>query len=150
MTKTSDGFSRPIARRSILLLSIATLLQQVFGSWPLRYAARSIGRQAVMLLAPLRIASAAVVGQVVVASYPDMVDAENLVSQLVKDLGLDAQSIEHVSRLQMGERISRQVHNDFEWERTLSVNGWQLALTEARICALAAQQTALFRPPVGQ
>ena len=58
-----------------------------------------------------------------------------LLADLTKRLGRDLHAIDSET---LGRRLAKQVRNDMAGDRTIVVNGWVLAETEARLCALLA------------
>lgn len=133
-----DASALPV-RRTVLVLAAAGLLGSTIRWWRLaKDHARPI-EPWTALLAPLRAKSAAVIGAVVMSAEPEMMSEDKLVARLLADLGLTRQSAVTASHLDLTRRISETVRRDFETGRIVNVFGWRLAMTEARLCALAAQ-----------
>ena len=65
-------------------------------------------------------------------------DSILLTDQILAGLGIDHAQAENIARAQMRQRLARQIQADFAAGRTVRLDGWVVALTEARLCALAA------------
>jgi hypothetical protein len=80
--------------------------------------------------------AAAAIGDAYLAQHPDDRDAPRLLRRLFGD---DlAQATAGIGREDLHVRLRRQLRQDFAEGRTVLVDGWLLAETEARLCALAA------------
>jgi hypothetical protein len=114
-----------------------------FGLWPRAAWARNGSdrwqRQARCLSAVLRDpASAARVGRVYLEAYPAEARIESLVTGLTAGWGEDQPWLGCAGREALRARLRAQVRADFAAGRTVSVQGWRLAPTEARLFGLAA------------
>jgi hypothetical protein len=141
MSRRHEPFasSAPFTRRLVLFLAAAGILAPLARIWVPVGKSNSHVDQIVALLAPLRTESAAAIGQIVVAEHPEMADSRYVQARLLADLKLDGQGILLVSRAEMARLIANRVRDDFAGEQVVNVAGWRFALTEARLCALAAQ-----------
>jgi hypothetical protein len=81
--------------------------------------------------------SAAALGMTYLHVVPEESNTRVLTSLLVQSLSRRGQ-IQHPSDGQLREFIRRASADDFDRDRTFELKGWILALTEARLCALAA------------
>ena len=73
--------------------------------------------------------SAAIVGRVYLQEHPEEAEVETLLARL------DAA---HLPPAERAPLIERRIRADFLAGRVVSTDGWILARTEARLCALAA------------
>ena len=95
--------------------------------------------------------SAAVVGQQYLNRFPDEANADRLV-QLLERRGraapgsADGGSVTHLSESGFAGDLQAAVRLDFQEGRTIDLDGWILARTELRLCALAALER---RPAYG-
>ena len=81
--------------------------------------------------------SAAAVGNEYLRCAPDEKDLNVLLARLAAS-GFDAKVAEGMSDEQLIEMVRARLQADFSNERVVTVGGWVLSVTEARICALAA------------
>lgn len=82
--------------------------------------------------------SAAVVGRAYLKSAPHEADAQTLTTLISVELGPDRQRLLTLDTNRLRSTLHNQVHEDFKNRRTVMVDGWILAQTEARLCALTA------------
>jgi len=127
-------------RRAFLGLAIAVLLGDTL-RWLAKGSAISLTPSAA-LLAPLGIESAAAIGEIVRLTLPEMDDRENVITQLLTAMRLSHHSVVNASRVEMSNRINAAVRLDFESGRIVNVVGWRLSVTEALLCALAAEHVS--------
>ena len=73
--------------------------------------------------------SAAIVGQVYLQQHPEEANVETLLA------GIDAA---HLPPAERAPLTDRRIRADFAAGRVVTIDGWILARTEARLCALAA------------
>ena len=73
--------------------------------------------------------SAAIVGQVYLQEHPEEADVEALFGKI---------GAAHLSPKERTPVIAGQIRADFAAGRVVTADGWVLARTEARLCALAA------------
>lgn len=76
-------------------------------------------------------ASAQIIGQHYLQRYPHEANADRLFSLITA--GLD----QSVDVQQVRTQLSQKIRQDFADERVVNLQGWLLARTEARLCALA-------------
>lgn len=77
-------------------------------------------------------ASARRIGRAYLAAYPAEADAPRLTAQLAQALGAAR------GRRDLRLALRRAVRDDMRHGRSVLVDGWVLARTEARLCALAS------------
>jgi hypothetical protein len=83
-----------------------------------------------------RPASAARVGRAYLRDHPDQASLARLVQQLAAGWPGGAQRIERLSAAQLRRRLDRAIRADFAAGRTVRVEGWVLAESEARLLGL--------------
>lgn len=76
-------------------------------------------------------ASAQIIGQHYLQRYPDEANADQLFSLITA--GVD----QSVDVQQVRTQLSQRIRQDFADEQVVNLQGWLLARTEARLCALA-------------
>lgn len=84
-----------------------------------------------------RPASARLVGLRVLAALPDP-SRDALVAELAAAAGLAVEAVPAIDRSLLRSRLDAARAADFRRGDTVRVQGWVLASTEARLCALAA------------
>jgi hypothetical protein len=90
------------------------------------------------LLATLRQpSSAARVGQAFLAAYPGERDAEALTEEILTRVS----GAHPIGTRRLRQAISREIRQDFASGRVVSVDGWILSETEAKLCGLVALLT---------
>lgn len=84
--------------------------------------------------------SAAVIGEryLALAERPSERSPHALTAAMGRDMQIDLGTLDALGDAKLGATIARQITADFEHERVVSISGWLLSRTEARICALAA------------
>jgi hypothetical protein len=127
------------SRRLVVLLVLASLFGGVARLMPRPPDKAAEDRSATTMLAGLRIQSAASVGRLVLTKLPELRTDQRLVDRLLADLHLDHRSVLGTTPAVMTAVIASRVRRDFESGRIVDVAGWRFALTEARLCALAAR-----------
>lgn len=80
--------------------------------------------------------SAAVIGREYLASVPHEADPALLVPLVCP--ALPARDLAELPRHELYQMVTERHVGDFAQSRTVSVGGWILSRTEARVCALAA------------
>jgi hypothetical protein len=83
-------------------------------------------------------ASAARIGQAYLQAYPDEARIESLVAGLTAGWGEDRPWLGCAGREELRARLREQIRADFADRRTVRVQGWVLARSEARLFGLAA------------
>jgi len=126
-------------RRALLLGAVgvgASLIARAPG-WPFIASGKPVtaGRLIGLLTDP---DPAAALGARYLHVVPKEGNARVLTSLLLHSLSRRDVRLEHLSDEQLRERVRRASTNDFDQERVFELEGWILALTEARLCALAA------------
>lgn len=82
--------------------------------------------------------SARVVGRAYFAAHPAEATPERVARELVRSLGLEDGSLVAEDDASLRSRMARQIRADFAQGKIVSVGGWVLARTEARLCGLWA------------
>jgi hypothetical protein len=128
---------RTMARRTFLLGATGldlSLVWRSLGFWPALQASPSVNMRLVGLLNHEE--SARAVGRAYLRVVPTEASPVVLTARLVEGLpgGLRTLSTVHDSRLR--ELVSRGIVEDFRDLRIVELQGWVLARTEARLCAL--------------
>lgn len=82
-------------------------------------------------------ASARAIGAAVLAAEP-LLARDSVAGELARAVGLAADRLPTIDRALLRARLDAARSADFRLGRTVSVEGWVLAATEARLCALAA------------
>lgn len=126
-------------RRALLLGAVGAGVSFVAGStgWPFFVIGSPVTAERLvgLLVYP---DSAAALGMTYLQVVPEEANAQVLTSLLVQSLSRRGQRLQHPSDGQLRERVRRASADDFDRDRTFELKGWILALTEARLCALAA------------
>ncbi len=86
-------------------------------------------------------ASARAVGRAYLRGSPAEAYAQALCDQLARDTAGGRAQLGRTSDAQLRLRLRNRVRRDFAEERVVSVQGWVLSLTEARLCALTSLRT---------
>ena len=125
----------------------AALAAGWLGLWPdaawARAAADPRQRQARRLSGILRHrASAERIGRAYLQAHPAEARIEGLVAGLTAGWGEDPPWLGQAGCRELRARLQAQVRADFAARRTVSVRGWVLALSEARLFGLAALSAA--------
>jgi hypothetical protein len=125
-----------MTRRRLLLLFGAIIA--AFGGWwwSRRGGLDTAAARLVATIGPRD--SAAIVGAAALRSLPAGSTAEHLVLAVAQALGLDPAALPAMAVAELGGALRARVRAEHLAGDTLSVAGWELSLTEARIYALAA------------
>jgi hypothetical protein len=83
-------------------------------------------------------ASAARIGRAVLAAVPAEATAEAVVAALAGDRRAELEALAASDPGALRALLQKQHRSDFEDGRTVSIDGWVLSRTEARLCAVAA------------
>lgn len=136
----------PISRRKLLkqlaAAGLVTSLPAPFLASPVRDALRPLASHLTAVFS--HAASAAVIGRRYLALYREEADAAVLVARVAGN----ARNYLRLADAAPGELralLGRQQRQDFAAGRTVTLDGWILSRTEARLCALVA----LDRPQLG-
>jgi hypothetical protein len=131
-------------RRVLTGLTAAGALLGVGAYGTLRWASRADADGVVhRLLAALRERrSAAAVGRAFLAVYPGERDAERLAQDIMASVGGRDPALAAGGTRDLRQAISRQIRRDFASSLVVSVDGWILSETEAKLCGLAALRVA--------
>lgn len=76
--------------------------------------------------------SAKIIGQHYLQHYPHEANADQLLGLITAGVITDA----NASGQQLRDRLAQKIRQDFADERVVKLQGWLLARTEARLCAL--------------
>ncbi len=121
-------------RRQLLQLGLGIGLAWSIGAPVLTHSAASPEQVRADLATLLQYqASAKIIGQHYLQRYPQEADVEQLLSLIAADVVAGAQRDPQELRM----RLAQKVRQDFADERVVNLQGWLLARTEARLCALA-------------
>jgi hypothetical protein len=126
-------------RRALLLgaLGVGASLFARAPGWPFIASGRPVtAKRLIGLLTDPH--SAAALGASYLHAVPKEASARVLTSLLVHSLSRHNVSPELLSDEQLRECVRGASTNDFDQERIFELEGWILARTEARLCALAA------------
>ncbi len=66
----------------------------------------------------------------------ESVSLHSLTEVILKDVGVDNLNTPGISLETIGRKVASRVRQDFTDETVVTVNGWLLSRTEARLCAL--------------
>jgi hypothetical protein len=113
------------------------------GLWPAAALGRSIdpaaARQARLIAGVFtRPVSAARIGRAYLRARPDDASLERLMQALAGGWPGGAAQVERLGTAQLRRRLQRRIRADFAAGRTVTVQGWVLAESEARLFGLAA------------
>jgi hypothetical protein len=67
-----------------------------------------------------------------------MHDRAALVQQILGEIQIEIADAPHLGTDEIRRKLAQQIQADFATARTVRLDGWLIALTEARLCALAA------------
>ena len=129
-------------RRALLLGAVgvgASLITRAPG-WPFFASGQPVTAERLIGLLTVRNRAAAL-GARYLHVVPKEANARVLTSLLLHSLSRRNVRLEHLSDEQLRECVRRASINDFDHERIFELEGWILALTEARLCALSAACT---------
>jgi hypothetical protein len=134
----------PLTTRRALLLGAAgvtaSLAAERLGSWPFSpLAPGSAQERLAALLADHEGASA--IGRAYLRTVPAESDARVLTSLLADSLSRGSR-LGRMSESALREQLHHRTLDEFRTLRTVEVDGWVLARTEARLCALVAASRA--------
>ena len=101
---------------------------------PTLFAARRIKAHTALLSTLGDQRAAAMVGHLALDAAPIWGDSDAIADEIWNRLGMDRAADAAAIRA----RLSSIIRDDFAAERTLRLDGWLVAETEARLCALAA------------
>ena len=126
-------------RRALLLGAVgvgASLIARA-PRWPFIASGKPVTAERLigLLTAPDRVAP---LGARYLGVVPKEANPRVLTSLLLRSLSRQDVRLEHLSDEQLREYVRRANTDDFDRERIFELDGWILALTEARLCALAA------------
>ena len=125
---------RRFLRRAVWLGGALSLWPAVAFGRPIEApAARQARRIAGLFTRPL---SAARVGRVYLRAHPAEARLDRLLQRLAADWPGGAAQIEGLSDAQLRRRLHRKIRADFAAGRTVKVQGWVLAESEARLFGL--------------
>lgn len=62
--------------------------------------------------------------------------AEHLTDMIMQSIGLNVNNLSTSNLPEVGKRLAKRVRHDFADETVVTVDGWLLSQTEARLCAL--------------
>jgi hypothetical protein len=130
--------SRPIlSRRTFLALAGAFCLASPFATsrGPIARWFRPATRRAEWRHALADVEGAHVIGEAYLDAVPEEADVTLMLELLEASLGVQADS---PPRAALRARLQDRIRHDFERDETIQLDGWILARTEARLCALAA------------
>jgi hypothetical protein len=132
--------ARTMRRRTFLLVAAASGLsvawRSVGGHWPFGQTRASGTDRLAVLLAHEE--SARVVGREYLRAVPAEASSEALAARVVERLPGGFRTVAAESDRRLRELLLGATTDDFRDLRTVEVQGWVLAQTEARLCALAA------------
>jgi hypothetical protein len=135
MTRDSRPENAGVSRR-VLVAGVA-LLAGFTALLPSALRAKSPAEQAILAaLSDHR--SARHVGRLSLAAWPHMHDRAALVQQILGELEIGIADAPHIGTDELRRRLAGRIQADFATARTVRLDGWLMALTEARLCALAA------------
>jgi hypothetical protein len=131
----------PAFRRRVFLLGTigagVSLMQWSPWSWPFLAPDNDLSAERLVDVLAHRETAAALGGEYL-RLVPGEADAGVLRILIVRSLSGSTRSIERPSKERLREWVRRTSIDDFEQEHTFKLDGWILARTEARLCALAA------------
>ena len=129
---------RRMRRRTFLLGTAGlgvTLAWRSVGSWPFRGGSPSSSERLAELLQSVE--GARSVGLEYLRQVPGEASPAVLTARVAERLPGGLRAIDAASPRRLRELLSSAVAEDFRDLRTLELQGWVLARTEARLCALA-------------
>ena len=130
---------RRIQRRTFLLGGAAlgaSLASRSFGLWPFRGAPLSASERLASLLQ--QVDGARSVGREYLRQVPAEASPGILMVRVAERVPGGLRAIDAASDGRLRELLVRAAAEDFRDLRTVELDGWVLARTEARLCALAA------------
>lgn len=132
--------TRPLTRRELLGsgCAAAALLIGPAILWQGRRGARRGADAGLADSLFRRTESARLLGRLYVARRPDEGDLEALMGRIAGSLGLHQDELAIVGRRELQARVRHRIRQDFASGAVVDLDGWRLAVTEARLCAVAA------------
>lgn len=82
--------------------------------------------------------SAAAVGEAYLAAFPKEASAGKLIGALETENGWQPLELASTGKRKFNQLVKRSVTDDFRAGKTVLLDGWMLARTEARLCALVS------------
>jgi hypothetical protein len=82
--------------------------------------------------------SAAAIGRTYLRQYPGEAEAQRLASEITSDLDCLGCRVPSADEASLRAAVRERVRRDFAEGVVVSVDGWVLSRTEARLCAIAA------------
>ena len=130
-----------VSRRRFLLAAAGLAVPLALGRlrpWEalVEFDAPSLGARLAALLADLRSASA--IGRDYLRAAPGEATVPVLVDAIASDVAGGREALRTATDSEVRELLALRVLQDFEEERVVNLEGWIVAPTEARLCALAA------------
>jgi hypothetical protein len=113
------------------------------GLWPavacIRWDGHPVRRWAAQLSGVLRHqAAAGEIGRAYLRAHPSEADPERLVAGITGDWEQGPAELDRLGRDALRLRLREQIRTDFAQSRTVLVDGWVLAASEARLFGLSA------------
>jgi hypothetical protein len=113
------------------------------GLWPavacIRWDGNPVRRWAAQLSGVLRHqAAAGEIGRAYLRAHPSEADPERLVAGITGDWEQGPAELDRLGRDALRLRLREQIRTDFAQSRTVLVDGWVLAASEARLFGLSA------------
>jgi hypothetical protein len=133
--------AKEISRREFLALAAAASAALLAAQWPgapMPWAHRHDLLIARLLGVFQHSESAGVVGQEYLRAYPDEANARRLTDTIGAAVPGGAAAILGASSAELRALLDRATRADFAAERVVTIQGWILSATEARLYALAA------------
>jgi hypothetical protein len=131
-----------ISRREFLKLTLAATVtvfvhSQLPGTQALQHAPQGLlATRLVAILAHRE--SANLIGAAYVQQYPQEADVRILLDRIVSSPAAGDLELFKGTDQSLRELLDRMIREDFGVDRVVKLQGWILAMTEARLCALAA------------
>jgi hypothetical protein len=128
--------------RRLFVTGAATVVGGL-GLWPamacIRWDAHPVRRWAAQLSGVLRHqAAAGEIGRAYLRAHPSEADPERLVAGITGDWERGPAELDRLGRDELRLRLREQIRSDFAQGRTVLVDGWVLATSEARLFGLSA------------
>lgn len=128
--------------RRLFVTGAATVVGGL-GLWPavacIRWDGHPVRRWAAQLSGVLRHqAAAGEIGRAYLRAHPSEADAERLVVGITGDWEQGPAELDRLGRDALRLRLREQIRTDFAQSRTVLVDGWVLAASEARLFGLSA------------
>jgi hypothetical protein len=128
--------------RRLFVTGAATVVGGL-GLWPavacIRWDGHPVRRWAAQLSGVLRHqAAAGEIGRAYLRAHPSEADPERLVAEITGDWEQGPAELDRLGRDELRLRLREQIRTDFAEGRTVLVDGWMLAASEARLFGLSA------------